>query len=169
MNIIEQVQNYFIDPSNWLVIILMTFLLIISFGVIMGYTKKIVVYRNFGDLRNVFLIVLLPMTVYFTLMKLGVNNFENFQTPYLIFLIAILIYIFISTLKDNRNIFKTLLAFVTKIPLGVLLVVAMIEFISPSERKKRGLAFATMLLLTPVVIGLINDKGNLPRVLRRFS
>ena len=169
MNIIVEIQNYFLDPSNWLVIILMGFLIIIGFGVIMGYMNKIVVYRNFGDLRNVFLIVLLPMTVFFTLMKMGIENFEAFHTPFLIFLSLILIYIFITTLKDNGNIFKALLAFVTKVPLGVLLVIALIEFISPKKRGNRGYAFATMLLLTPIVIGLINDKGNLPRVLRRFS
>ena len=169
MDIINDIHNYFVDPSNWLVIILVSFLLIISLGVILGYMKVIVVYKNFGDLRNVFLIVLLPMTVFFILMQLGIENFEAFHTPFYIFLAVILIYIFITTLKDNGNIFKALLAFVTKIPLGVLLVVALIEFISPKKRTNRGYAFATMLLLTPIVISLIHNKDNLPRVLRRFS
>lgn len=169
MNMFSEIQTYLIDPSNFLVIVLVSFFLIIGSGVILGYKNVIIVYRDFSDLRTVFLIVLLPMTIFFILIKIGVQNFEAFYTPYKIFLAVILIYIFIMTLRDNKNIFKAILAFITKVPLGVLLIVAMIEFITPSKKENRGYAFATMLLLTPVVIGLIHNKGNLPRVLRRFS
>jgi hypothetical protein len=165
---IDEIYLYVSNPNNLTLIVLIAIMSIIGLGALLGYMGKIVVYRDFKDLGFVFAIVLFPMTVFFALMKFGVQSFDWLRVPFIIFVSVMLIKILVSTFKDNGNIFKAVLAFSTKIPLGILLIIALIEFIGPKRRQNRGYAFAALLFLTPLVVSLIDNKDNMPKILKRF-
>lgn len=137
-------------------------LAILLLGVILGFTKTIIVYRDYADLTKVFMLVLAPIALFYLL---G-NKIEE---PILnkIFIAVeglLLLWIMVSTFMDNRNIFKTLLAFITKIPLAVIFAIYLVNLISPggktrNQRKQgRGIAAIVLLFLGPILYGLVRNK-----------
>ncbi len=67
-------------------------------------------------------------------------------------------------LDNNRKILKTLLAFLTKIPLGVIWMINFINVLDPSgktineRRQNRRNALVVLTLLTPIIAGLVVNK-----------
>ena len=102
-------------PTEYYLYGIIAFFLI---GIILGFTKTIVVYRDYADLTLVFMLVLAPLGVY-GLIGDKVEN-DIIRIVLLIIEIIIILLILIKTYIDNHNIFKTILAFITKIPLGVI-------------------------------------------------
>ncbi|MDI3527081.1 MAG: hypothetical protein PWR03_1264 [Tenuifilum sp.] len=98
---------------------------ILLFGIILGFAKKIVVYRDFADLTKVFMLVLAPIGLYILLGDKVQNDIV--RNILIIVESGLLIWILITTFLDNRSIFKTLLAFITKIPLGVIFAIYLIN------------------------------------------
>ncbi|NMD01553.1 MAG: hypothetical protein GYA62_17780 [Bacteroidales bacterium] len=88
---------------------------ILLLGIILGFTKTITVYRDFADLTKVFMLVLAPLGLFYVL---G-DKIDNRILQNIFFGIEglLLLWIIVTTFIDNRNIFKTLLALITKIPL----------------------------------------------------
>jgi len=76
----------------------------------------------------------------------------------------LLVWIIVTTYLDNRNIFKTLLAIITKIPLGVIFAIYLIDLISPGgskrgqRRQSRGIAAIILLFLGPILFGLVKNR-----------
>jgi len=145
-------QEYFIYGSIGILLL----------GIILGFTRKITVYRDYADLTKVFMLILAPIAIFILLgNKIEKDIVKN------IFLgveILLLIWIIVSTFIDNGNIFKTLLALITKIPLGIIFAIYLIDLISPggktsSQRKKsRGIAGLVMIFLAPILYGLVENK-----------
>lgn len=135
---------------------------ILLFGIILGYTKIITVYQDFADLTKIFRLVLAPFGLFYIL---G-NKIDNRILQNIFFGIEGLLFILIivNTFIDNRNIFKTLLALITKIPLGVIFAIYLINLISPGgntkskRRQSRGHAGMVMLFLAPILCGLVRNK-----------
>ncbi|NSW44254.1 MAG: hypothetical protein HPY79_00270 [Bacteroidales bacterium] len=146
-------------PSEYYIYIGIAILLL---GIILGFTKTITVYRDFADLTKVFMLVLAPVGL-FILIGDKVQN-DIVRNILIVIECGLLIWILITTFQDNRNIFKTLLAFITKIPLGVIFAIYLINFISPggktrAQRKQnRGLAAIVLLFLTPILFGLVKNR-----------
>ncbi len=72
---------------------------------------------------------------------------------------------FINTYKaNNGQMIHTLLAFVTKIPIGIIFVFHLLEIINPSgktineRRQNRRNTLVVLTLLTPIIAGLVVNK-----------
>jgi TctA family transporter len=135
---------------------------ILLLGIILGFTKTIVVYRDFADLTKVFMLVLTPIGLF---ILLGDKVQNDIVKNVLIFVESgLLFWILITTYLDNRNIFKTLLAFITKIPLGVIFAIYLINIISPGgktrtqRRQSRGISGIVLLFLGPILFGLVRNR-----------
>jgi len=132
---------------------------ILLLGIILGFTKTITVYRDFADLTKVFMLVLAPLGLFYIL---G-DKIDNRILQNIFFGIEglLLVWIIVTTFIDNRNIFKTLLALIIKIPLGVIFAIYLVNLISPSgknRRQSRGIAGIVMLLFAPILYGLVRNK-----------
>ena len=132
---------------------------ILLLGIILGFTKTITVYRDFADLTKVFMLVLAPIGLFYIL---G-DKIENRILQNIFFGIEglLLLWIIVTTFIDNRNIFKTLLALITKIPLGVIFAIYLVNLISPSgknRRQSRGISGIVMLFLGPILFGLVRNR-----------
>ncbi|HPD60041.1 MAG TPA: hypothetical protein PLG05_10295 [Bacteroidales bacterium] len=132
---------------------------ILLLGIILGFTKTITVYRDFSDLTKVFMLVLAPIGLFYIL---G-DKIDNRILRNIFFGIEglLLLWIIVTTFIDNRNIFKTLLALITKIPLGVIFAIYLVNLISPSgknRRKSRGIAGIVMIFLAPILFGLVKNR-----------
>jgi len=129
-------------------------------GIILGFTKTIVVYRDYSDLTKVFMLVLAPVGI-FAIIGDNVDS-KIVRNILMVIEILIILWILITTYLDNRNILKTILAFITKIPLGVLFAFYLVNLISPSgnsmgnRRKSRGISGLVLIFLAPVLYGLVN-------------
>ncbi len=137
-------------------------IIILLLGLIFGLTKTITVYRDFADLTKVFMLILAPVGLFILLGdKVQSNIVRNI---FIIVESGLLIWILITTFLDNRNILKTLLAFITKIPLGVIFVIYLINLISPGgktlgqRRQSRGMAGLVLLFLGPILFGLVKNR-----------
>ncbi|MCX6258626.1 MAG: hypothetical protein NTW49_12125 [Bacteroidia bacterium] len=141
---------------------------VIILGIILGYTRKITVFRNYQDVAKVFMLVLIPCGL-LIILKYGQipalqENKGTFQWFLGILEVLMLIWIFITTYKDNGNIFATILAFVTKIPLGIIFVFYLINLIgsggrfSSGGRKSRTESAIVLMLLAPIFYALVRDR-----------
>ena len=137
-------------------------LAILLLGIILGFTKTIVVYRDYADLTKTFFLVLAPVGLLYLLGdKINEHVLRN-----ILFVVEglVLIWILVTTYLDNRNIFKTLLAFITKVPLIIIFAFYLINLVAPmrSDRGKRsqtrGFAAVIMLFLAPILYGLVKNK-----------
>ncbi|HPT02420.1 MAG TPA: hypothetical protein PLJ84_07455 [Bacteroidales bacterium] len=132
---------------------------ILLLGIILGFTKTITVYRDFADLTKVFMLVLAPLGLFYILgdkidNRILRNIFVGVEG-------LLLLWIIVTTFIDNRNIFKTLLALITKIPLGVIFAIYLVNLISPSgknRRQSRGIAGIVMIFLAPILFGLVKNR-----------
>lgn len=137
-------------------------LAILLLGIILGFTKKITVYLDYSDLTKTFMLVLAPIGLF---ALLG-DKVENRVMMIILSVIVglLMIWILLTTYLDNRNIFKTLLAFLTKVPLSIIFAIYLINLISPSgskmgqRRQGRGFAAVIMLFLAPILYGLVRNK-----------
>jgi len=132
---------------------------ILLLGIILGFTKTITVYRDFADLTKVFMLVLAQIGLFYILgdkidNRILRNIFIGIEG-------LLLVWIIVTTFIDNRNIFKTLLALITKIPLGVIFAIYLVNLISPSgknRRQSRGISGIVMLFLGPILFGLVRNR-----------
>lgn len=135
---------------------------ILLLGIILGFTRTITVYRDFADLTKVFMLVLAPIGLFYILgdkidNRILRNIFIGIEG-------LLLLWIIVTTFIDNRNIFKTLLALITKIPLGVIFAIYLVNLISPGgntkskRRKSRGISGIVMLFLVPILFGLVRNR-----------
>ncbi len=158
----EALRNIAI-PSDYIFYILGGIMLL---GIILGFFKKITVYRDFKDLGLVYLLLVIPFGIGLLTSQFGGS--EKIKQAAMWAVIGldsfILILIFIQTYKDNSNIFATVLAFYVKVFLGILFTFYLFQFIFPdratSEQRRKSRAFSGMilLLLTPIVFGLVRNR-----------
>lgn len=108
---------------------------ILLLGIILGFTKTMTVYRDFADLTRVFMLVLAPIGLIYILGD-KIDN-RILRNIYIGIEGLLLLWIIATTFMDNRNIFKTLLVLITKIPLGVIFAIYLVNLISPSGKNRR--------------------------------
>lgn len=143
------------------------YLAIVVVGVILGLKSKITVFRNYSDLALCFGIPVLVLLELALAAGLGPKG----NVPILVFVAlavcALLVMIIWRTWSDNRNPVGFLIALVTKLPLAILFVLSVVDFVAPkgtsvqrASARRRG--FITLLLLTPLIYGLVRDKAASP-------
>ena len=165
---LTQMTDTYLDMGY---VVIFTPILIIVLGIILGLNKKIVVYRNYSDIAIVCLTVLVPISGFFVLLKMGVTEegVDYFKTPFLVFEAIMLLIILYRTFMDNHNPFKALLAFVTKVPLGVFFIYNFIEFTTTRRGQKQQGPLVFLMVLTPIIIGLVKNKEGLFAPLNRIN
>ena len=138
---------------------------IVLVGIVLGFMKKIVVFRNYDDFGLVFLFGLVPLGG-----MLLMGFFEAELLVQIVFGLIVLIEIGIlflitwKTYQDNPNFLLFVIAMITKIPLAVLFLFNLIELINPSGKtgsdrsKSRRVALLWLTFLTPIIGVLVRDK-----------
>ena len=147
-------------------ILLIFYLVIVIIGVFLGFgeRRKIIIFKNYDDLGLTFLI---PVS-YFLIIYISAWFNISDKIAHIIALIVsgiLSIKLLINTyLDNNKKILNTLLAFATKLPLGIIWMVNFINLLDPSgktikeKRQNRRNALVILTLLTPIIAGLIVNK-----------
>ena len=146
--------------------LLVCYFIIVIIGIFLGFgeKRKIVVFKNYDDLGLTFLVPASYFLIIYIFTWIGISyKIANFVAWIVVG--VIMIKIFINTyLDNNRQILKTLLAFITKIPLGVIFVFHLLNIIYPDgktqkqKRENREKSLAILILLTPIIGGLVVEK-----------
>ena len=153
--------NYFMEKY-----FLTTFFLLIVLGIILGFTKVVVVFRDYRDVTVNASLILFPFIALLAGGHILIYFNSNLLYKAYFVIVALvelgmLIWIIINTYRDNGSIVKTLLALITKIPLTTLFALAVLEVFSPGEKgKKRDKtdAIAILLLILPLIYGLVRHR-----------
>mgnify|MGYP003386212148 CR=1 FL=1 len=163
-------------PISYVVI---PWLLTVLAGSILGYTKKLTVFRNYDDLGLVFLIVALPLLSIMPSMYM--QGDKDLVQSFWILVAGVTFGIFglvvLRTYHDNPNVFAALVALITKLTLSIFFVYNLLRLISPggktavANQNIRGRATVWLLILAPLVYGLVRDKQGVfdpDKTLRRY-
>lgn len=157
--------------NSYTLILLIT---IVILGVVMGFRNMIVVYRDYDDLGISFLLTLSPVILFYVLQI--TNNNIAFFIFILIIEIILIAWLFYRTFNDNsKNILFALLSFITKTTLSVLFIINLLQLVSPSGKSSRQrasarkIAFAILLVISPVVFSLVKNKEGIFNPSRTLS
>ena len=142
---------------------------VIFFGVVLGFgeNRKIVVYENYDDLALTFAV---PSLAWASLICIGMGKDGFFYTLLGYALILGCLYVLGLTIwrtfqANERSIWKTALATVTKFPLAFLWVKLILELLNPSGKsgleraKNRASALMLLAFLTPIISALVVEKS----------
>jgi hypothetical protein len=151
-------------------------LAVLLFGIVQGFRERIVVFRDLHDLGLCFALPAVPVGLIFAGIVFGFIDKKMSSAATVTFwsllvlacFLGLLALIIVRTWQDNRGILATLLSLVTKLPLGLLFLVALIDFVAPKgnarqRAEKRQFALMALLILSPLVYGLTRDKSGLSR------
>ena len=131
-------------------------------GLILGVTKKIVVFNDYQDVALSFGGVVVTFLLFASVPK-EKNDLEGFYILIGLVESVLLFFIFRFTLKSNDNIFKTLYAFLIKIPLSLIFLIMLMGLGSTSgeteeeksaNRKKGLIEFG---IFAALIFGLIKN------------
>lgn len=163
IKLLDNNQPYSNKDNESYKVYLIIFSIIVLIGIILGYSKTIVVYRDFADLTKVFSLVLIP----FIVLLFVPDNIENQNHKDLIiygiiaFIGLMLIWIIVSTYKDNRNIIWTIISLCVKLPLAIIFLAYLNSFFSSNKEKnlqeqiKEKISAGVVLLF---ILGLVRHK-----------
>lgn len=141
-------------------------------GLVLGIMKVIIVFRDFNDVSLVGLTVTVPAAIAFWLIGWGAEELGFLLKPLLWFEVAMAIIILVRTCIDNRNPLTGLLAFMVKMPIGIMFAFNVVDYFMADRRQDRRMAGFFILLLSGFVIALVaNKRGFLApdRLLRRHG
>jgi hypothetical protein len=140
---------------------------VVIMGIIMGWgeNRKIVVFRDYNDLGLTFLIpaAFVVINLLFTQFFHGDARVGMAVSGTVAAGLTVLL--LVNTFKDNQgNLLKTLLAFLTKIPLGIIWVLNLFTLLNPQGKnsrqraQSRGIALIILTVLTPIIAMLVVDR-----------
>lgn len=147
-------------------IALAAFFIVIIIGIFMGAgeNRSIIVFRDYDDLGLTFLIPASFVLIYYLFAQMGgnpqVGAIVGAGVAFLLFLRLL-----VNTFVDNsRNVFKTLLALIVKMPLAIIWIFNLLQLLNPQgtgtrRRQNRGQALIILTLLTPILGMLVADKS----------
>ncbi len=142
-------------------IILLIIIGISILGLILGYTKVIIVYRDYADLTKSFSLFGLPILLSFGYSLMKINSVTTLYVLEGIVIISLFSWIIISTYRDNKNILWTLLAIFTKIIFSLVFAIYLLQVISPDKNKsldKRNEDRIKALAILFLILGLVRNK-----------
>ena len=151
----------------WLTLLLISWLMIVVLGVILGIKQRITVFRNYNDLGLAFLVTLSPMALGY-IFSLVTGGLDSFAVYTIIGIETLLLgWIVIRTFQDNNSLVLTLVALVTKISLSFLFIINFLNFVAPrgetmaKRASVRHLALTFLLIITPIVFTLVKKPEGL--------
>lgn len=154
---LEVIQQYWI----------FVYLALLLVGVILGFMKKITVYRDYTDVGFVFLLVLIPVAILILcnmLLKLEAGTMIVVYWFVGIIEAIVLASIIYKTHQDNRNIWKTILSILVKLPISICFVAFIISFVAPggknlsTRNSSKGLALIFVMMFGIIINGLVASK-----------
>ncbi len=154
---LEVIQQYWI----------FVYLALLLVGVILGFMKKISVYRDYTDVGFVFLLVLIPIAILIlcnTILKVEAGTMKVVYWFVGFIEAIVLASIVYKTHQDNRNIWKTILSILVKLPISIFFVVFLISFVAPSGKNlstrnsSKGLALIFVMMFGIIINGLVASK-----------
>ncbi|PKN72912.1 MAG: hypothetical protein CVU50_05130 [Candidatus Cloacimonetes bacterium HGW-Cloacimonetes-3] len=154
------------------------YLALLLVGIVLGFMKKITVYRDYTDVGLVFLLALIPAAILIVcnvLLKLQDGSMTVLY--YLIGFIEIIVLssIVYKTYNDNHNVLKTILSLVVKIPVSIFFVIFMISFVAPggknysNRNSNKGIALIFVMMFGIIINGLVASKKWSSRRIGRFG
>jgi hypothetical protein len=161
--------NQNLDNKNnsdlWNLFLLLYFTVMIV-AIFKGYgeNRTVVIFRDYNDLGLTFLIPASFMLVFYLFMVFGGNSALGIGLATIVALILFSI-LLKNTYEDNgKKLVSTILAIMTKVPLGIIWIFSFISMLNPSgktaaqRRKDRASALVIMGLLTPIIGMLVVNK-----------
>lgn len=119
--------------------------------------RSIVVYEDWNDVGLSFFAIIFPMFV--TIIMLNSESFSQYAPQIgLVLMVVLLGKLAIHTYKSNSgNILLFLMAFITKIFLGMTLFIQIMNVIFPSEDEDGNSNFWSAVLILLIVIPIVNN------------
>ena len=141
-------------------LIILAFLLPLIIGIVLGWRKKTVVFRNYDDLFIAFLALVLPVPLGFLYL---LTNSQITLSLCILAELALVFWIYYRTYEDNQgNFILTFLAFYTKIPLSILFLFQLLDLfdniLKPATEKNKSVSVVSLLVLTPLILKLVKNK-----------
>jgi hypothetical protein len=172
-------------------VLIAAYVALILITVILGVNRQLVVYHDYTDAALCVALAYLPLVVTFLsiwvpglgLATKDVDGWHLTPTGWVIaageaFIVG---KIAITTWADNRSLWRFVMALITKLPLGIIWGLAVIQSIAPMGKtqaqraRNRQSALATLFILTPLMIrlvrhqrGVFRPSGVMPVRQRRF-
>lgn len=143
-------------------------------GVFLGFSQKIVVFRNYNDLAIVFAVGACLLAFVFSLFLVAHHPGWIYASVVVAALcIGLVLWIVARTFVDNPNPFLLIIAFTTKLTLSVLFLFNLVAFIAPSGKtaaqraSSRRTSLIALILIAPITLALVRDKNGIfsPRAL----
>ena len=136
-------------------------------GIVLGWgeNRKIVVFQDYNDLGECFLIPAAPVVIYLVFV-----NLLGGKPEYALIICALvagtlfLLCMFRTFRSNNYRVFRSLLALCTKLPLAILWVFSLVTILNPSgktarqRRQARGMAMIILTIITPIIVQLVVEK-----------
>jgi hypothetical protein len=154
-------QGYFLTTERVFMsafeVFLFTALLVTAIGCALGFTNRIVVFRNYDDLGMVFLATV-PLFIGF------ISAIPWILIPAAITSVALVCFLAWRSWLDNTSFWKLLIALPTKLVLSVLFIAFVWDLLSPNGKtqldraKQRGFAAVVLAVITPVIYRLVKEK-----------
>lgn len=169
----ELLRNFDIEWPH----IVAAYLLVAVVTVVLGLKRYVVVYHDYTDVALCVALIYLPISISFMSMFLqGMGLYTVVHGEFALTpvgwvvagtFLAIAGWVLIGTWNDNRSIWRTLLAYPTKLLLGIIWGLSVLESIAPSgksmaarARNRQG-ALATLFITTPIMIQLVRHQKGL--------
>jgi hypothetical protein len=140
-------------------------IVIVIIGIVMGIgeNRSVIIFRDYNDLGLTFLIPASFALIVILFEKFGGNPQIAKYLGASVSLLLLLLLVKNTYIDNGKNIIKFAIALVTKLPLGIVWVLNLIEVLSPSGKgdnkaKNRGQALIVLAILTPIIGALVVNK-----------
>ncbi len=135
---------------------------IILIGIILGFTKTIVVYRDYADLTKTLFLFALPLGAMYIGIFIQNIEYKNYIIYTVLSILSVIfVWIVITTQRDNKNIIWTIFALCVKIPLALLFILSLMQLVFPSKNKtyrEKNEDRIKALTVLVFVLGLVRNK-----------
>ena len=149
---------------------LVLWLVVVLVGVVTGWRERITVFRDYDDLALVFFASAGVIAAFLSVVFFG--QAKDWVAPVLAstcLVVAAVCGLFIlgRTWRDNPSALWFVVALVTKLTLGALFLVNLVELIRPSgdtqikRAKNRASALGFLVILSPIVLHLVRNPAGI--------
>lgn len=158
------------SPNNGYQIFLLGYFMLMIITMFKGYgeNRTVIIFRDYDDLGLTFLVPASFILIIYLFRSLGGDQQLASLLAIGVSIVLFTILVRNTYLDNHRSLLPTVLALMTKIPLGIIWVLNLVTVLNPSgktaseRRKNRGSALVILALLTPLITLLVvNKKGSL--------
>jgi|GEM_PF-5020496 len=139
-------------------IVLVTLSITTLIGVILGFTKKAIFYRDYNDLGLSLAVFGIPLAL---LLIFYMFNIHSSFTGYFIGVVFILLFFstIIKTYTSNEGrIIPTAIISISKLILSFLYIIHLFISLTDKKRQSRGQGWFVLAIFTPLLLGLVHTK-----------